>query len=237
MQVLGVLVGMWKDRKRLIVLGGIALVLAVAVLFVYGRSHQAGLIEQLHSGDADERVEAVHGLEKIGSASAAEAIAGAVNAGDGRLAGQAVSALGRMGRPENLRHIRSAARAENEEVRVAAITALGSVGDEADVDLLVENLSDKQEGKRLRAAAALSLGQLDRFRAVPALIEALEDPSPLVRGRAYAAIRRIYQLDVGFHANDDPAKRRAAIVRIRQLYPLLKERHADYVRRMKGREE
>ena len=228
---------MWKNHRRLIVLGGIAVLLGAGVLFLYGRSRQAGLIEQLREGDADERVEAVHGLEKIGSASAAEAIAGAVNAGDARLAGQAVSALGRMGRPEDLRHIRAAAKAKDEEVRAAAMTALGSVGDESDVDVLVENLCDKQEGARVRAAAALSLGQLDRFRAVPSLIESLEDPSPLVRGRAYAAIRKIYQLDVGFRANDDPAKRQAAIVRIRQLYPLLKERHADYVRRMKGREE
>jgi HEAT repeat protein len=228
---------MWKTHRRRIVLGGIAVLLGAGVLFLYGRSRQAALIEQLHGGDADECVEAVHGLEEIGSASAAEAIAGAAKAGDARLASQAVSALGRMGRPEDLRHIRAAAKAEDEEVRVAAITALGGVGSEADVDLLVENLANKQEGKRLRAAAALSLGQLDRFRAVPALIEALEDPSPLVRGRAYAAIRKIYQLDVGFRANDEPAKRQAAIVRIRQLYPLLKERHADYVRRMKGREE
>jgi HEAT repeat protein len=228
---------MWENHRRLIVLGGVAAVLAVGVLLVYGRSRQAGLIDQLHSGDPGEAVEAIHGLEKIGSDAAADAIADAAKAGDGRVAGQAVSALGRMGRAEDLRHIRAAAKAKDEEVRAAAMTALGSVGQESDVDSLVENLSDKQEGSRVRAAAALSLGQLDRFRAVPALIEALEDPSPLVRGRAYAAIRRIYQLDVGFRANDERAKRQAAIVRIRQLYPLLKERHADYVRRMKGREE
>ena len=222
--------------KRLIVLGIAAIASAVGVFLVYGGSGEPDLIEQLANGDGEERGEAIRGLDGADSDAAVHAIARASQDKDVRVACRAVSALGRMKRPDVLRHIKAATRAKDESVRVAAITALGAVGDERDVDMLAGNLHDTQQGVPVRAASALSLGALDNFRAVPALIEALSDPSPLVRGRAYAAIRKIYQLDVGFRANDEPAKRQAAITRIRQLYPLLKERHADYIRRKKGRE-
>ena len=222
--------------RRLVVLGIAAVALAIGVFIVYGGSREPNLIEKLSAGDFDQKVEAIQGLEESDSDAAGRAIARASQDKDTRVARRAICALGRMKRPDLLDHIKTATRAKDESVRVAAITALGTAGDERDVSMLTENLSNTAETTRVRAASALSLGALDDFRAVPTLIEALSDPSPLVRGRAYAAIRKIYQLDVGFRAKDEPAKRQAAITRIQQLYPSLKERHADYMRRKKARE-
>jgi HEAT repeat protein len=232
----GARTGMWKERKRLIVLAAIAVALAGGLLVFHAWDDEASLIEQLHDGDPKERVEAVDGLGRLGSPSAAKAVAGAAKSEDRRLASHAVRALGRLGRLEDLRLIREAAKSQDEGVREAAVTAMGGFGDHADVDMLVGSLGDRHETDAVRTAAAQSLGRLDDYRAMPALIEALDDPSALVRGRAYASIRRILRLDVGFKARAPLAERRAKIERIRELAKNLESRHADYVRRMKERQ-
>ena len=227
---------MWKERKRLIILGAVAVALAGGLLVVYGRSEETRLIDQLNSGDANERVEAVEGLKELGTAKAADAVAGAARATDRRLASHAVRALGRFGRTEDLELVKQASRSDDERVREAAAVAMGGFGARADVQVLIGSLGNAAEKPRVRAAAAVSLGRLDDYSAMPVLIESLEDDDPVVRGRAYAAIRRILRLDVGFHARAPVAERRAKIARIKELAKNLQRRHADYKRRMKERE-
>ena len=226
---------MWREHRRLFVLAGLAVVLAAGLVWVYGRSQEDSLLRQLDHGSTEERVQAIHGLEKIGSDRAAEAIAGYADHSDARLASHAVSALGKMGRPEHLRYVKQAAHHRDEDVREAAAGAMGGFGDKADVPVLIQSLDDPSQGRRVRVAAATSLGKVNDYSAMPTLIKAMADRDPLVRGRAYAAVRRIIQMDIGFRANDPPQKRQAMIARLRKLYPSLQARHDDYVRRMKER--
>lgn len=224
---------MWKERKRLIALAGVSAVLAGIVVFLYTRSGVNRQVDRLHSDDAGERVEAIHALARSDSDSAADALGEAAGDSDAEVAREAVAALGRMRRAKNASRVRRALDDKRAEVRAAAAVALGDLGDPADVPVLVERLAEPAQGSHVRAAVAFALGRLDDWRAMPALVDALEDPSPKVRGRAYSAIRRILQLDVGFRASDPPAKRRAIIARIRQFYPSMEKRHEDYVRRMR----
>ena len=211
-------------RNWLTLLAG-ALVLAGVVIFFLVRSPQARLIEELQAGSRGDRVEAVHALERIGSRRAAEAIAGAVGDADSDLACHAVSALGRMARPEDIDHVRAAMADERADVRAAAVYAMSGFGERADLDFLMKVLADHQEPEKVRAAAAKALGRLRVFEAAPALINALADRSQLVRARACAAFRQLAGADFGFRAGDPPQRRREAISKIRDFYPVLVRRH------------
>jgi HEAT repeat protein len=224
---------MWRKRKRLIVLVSVTVVLAAAVGVWALRSGEGALIRQLRSGDPDERLAAIRGLEQIGSAAAAKAIAGTIGDGDSRVASGAVGALGHMGRAEYLAYVRSAAGDGRQDVRAAAADAMSGFGEKADVEVLVKGLEDPDPKGVVRAAAASSLGRLEAYGAMPALVKALEDPSPIVRGRAAAAVKNILQIDLGYRAGDPPEKRAAAIARINLFYPTIARKHADYIRRMR----
>jgi len=228
---------MWYERKRLILLAVVAVGLGVGAVFIHGASRETSLIGRLRTGTADEKVDAIYGLERINSDAAAGAIADSAADGHPRVAGHAISALGRMGRAEYLDRIRKGADHGNAQVREATAAAIGDLGGAADVPVLIHSLADTSQGPGVRAAAAGSLGKLNDYSAMPALLHALEDPDPLVRGRAYTAVRRIIQLDVGYRANDPPAKRAKAIARLRKLYPHLRARHEAYIRRQKEREQ
>ena len=223
---------MRQNRKRLLVLVCVAVVLGGTAVFRFTRSDERRLVQQLRSGGKEGRIEAIHGLEKVGSSGAADAIASVIGDSDTQAACHAVIALGRMP-TQHLQSIEAAARDSRPEVRRAAATAMGHLGDRADPGKLLVMLGNKTEDNGVRAAAARSLGRLNVFEAMPALIEALDDASPAVRARANTAIMRIMEINLRFRANDPPKKRQAAIARIRNLYPKMAKKHA-YIKRCRA---
>ena len=208
----------------------VSALMMAAVALVPGCSRKS-----TQSPDPAERIKAVEKLEQDKTPDAVQAIAPLVRDLDVKVACRAVLALGRTQRAEAVAHIKAAATDARPEVREAAAHAMGELREQADVPVLLDTVRNAVENENVRAAAAKSLGRLDVWDAMPTLLDAMADPSAKVRGQAYAAVRMIMQRDFGFRAEGPDAERQRIINRIRKEYPSMEARHADYVRRMKGR--
>jgi hypothetical protein len=123
-------------------------------------------------------------------------------------------------KPENLPKFREALASSDPQTQVLAIDGIGSLRDSGDANALTAVVADSSRQEEVRAHAIAWLG---RLRCVPAgsvVIAALDDPSLAVRTRASRAIRSILGADFGYRASDPPDKRRQAIDKIRQIWPL-----------------
>jgi hypothetical protein len=81
-----------------------------------------------------------------------------------------------------------------------------------------KHLADVKRKPEERAQAAFVLASAKDWKGVDTLIDQLNDSSPLVRGRSAAAIRHILGTNFYYRAEDDPAKRAAAIADIKRYW-------------------
>lgn len=219
------------------VAGGCTILLLVAVLWVVVGRDSA--LDRAHSDDPAERLAAMRELGDDDSAEATQALIGAANDVDERVACQAVAQLTRRARPRHVKVLTEAAKDSRPVVREAAVAGMGQfhLRDEVDPRVLTRVLRGEREQPNVRAAAARALGRLQLWDGMPALVEALEHPDPLVRGRAGAAIRKMLGRDYLFRANDPLEKRREAIANIRRDWRGFKRAHELYVRRLKEKQK
>jgi len=207
----------------------VAAVLAIVTGWHYGFRASEPAVERLQSESPSERIEAVEDLGRSESAAAAKALAKAAQDADPSVACRAIVALGHRGRPDNLPLLEEAAQDPRVAVREAAVVALGRSASEAQRKMLRGAMAS-DPAPTVRAAAARGLGMNAHWPDMPYLLDALEDPSEAVRRDAGAAVRRIWQLDFGFRANDPPEVRRIVAGKIRGAWEDIKRVDPERVR-------
>jgi len=199
---------MWQDRKRLIVLLVIAGLLAVVVLVARMDDSTGSMIEQARSAEKTrERLDAIDRLGRTGSDEASAALASLAEDPEPEVAAHAVQALGRRAEPRNVPTLKKVvAKDTRPRVREAGIVALARMGMRTDPEVLAKAVTD-DASPRVRATAAKWIGMLRYWQGMPALIQGLGDPSLRVRQSAYAAVRRLWERDFLYRADDPPEKR------------------------------
>jgi HEAT repeat protein len=215
---------MFAERKRLVILIGLAVVLAA--LFVV--LHVVPWLGEDDASTTDFDGSAIAGVE--GAASNPEdppdlpAYPSRSLRRDAPLPSHyhRLARAARRPRPENLPALRKAARDPHPKVRAAAVTGIGRLGKDGDPESLMEALA-KDPSPAVRAEAAVALGRIKHWDAGPLLIDALADPDSNVRARAGAALRRIMGVDFRYRANDP--QRDKVIRRIREWWPKFYEGH------------
>ena len=212
---------MLKNR-RLVLYGGAGSVLVLLVLVVV-ISRGSDYREQLKSGNRKERLAAISKLAAEGTEAAAEAIASVVCDPDTQVACRALQALQYLPLSDRMGPLRRALQDPRPEVRAAAMVTVGRCDEKEGAQVLAEVLEGNNP-PHLRAAAAQALGRMRAWDAMPALINALEDESEQVRGRAGAAVRRMFAgRDPGFRANAPPHERARAIRVIRDCWRTVRD--------------
>ncbi len=202
-------------------LAAVAAVLAIVTVWHYGFRASDPAIERLRSESPSERIKAVEALGRSGSPAASKALAEAAQDADPAVASRAVIVLGHLGHLDDLPLLQEASKDSRASVREAAVVALGRFAAEAQRKMLRGVLAS-DPAPTVRAAAARGLGMNAYWPDMPYLLDALEDPSEAVRRDAGAAVRRIWQLDFGFRANDPPEARRIAVAKIRWAWEDIK---------------
>lgn len=199
---------MWRNHKRLIVLGAVAGLLVVVVIVVQMGDSTAGVIETARSaGETGARLEAIDRLGKTSSETAEAALVSLAEAPEPEIAVRAIQALGRRGGPRTVPALREVvAKDERPQVREAGIVALGRMGMKTDPAVLAKTVTD-DPSPYVRATAAKWVGMLRYWQGMPSLIQGLRDPSVRVRQNAYGAIRRMWERDFLYRA-DDPLEKR-----------------------------
>ena len=200
---------MADGRALFAVLVVVALALAAAVVWQFafaGGDDGAGLDE--HSARIDR-------LRRDGDVPALVREASNPNV---RLATRAVEALGYAG-PEALPHLErmikdNAAR----EVRACAVAAFAQAAKPGQTRPVALALRDDPVPE-VRANAAVALGHMHACDEMEALLSAMGDEDKKVRRRAAQAVHQITGVQFSFRAGDPPDRRRAAIQRIRFLWP------------------
>jgi hypothetical protein len=145
---------------------------------------------------------------------------------DEKVARWAVEAMGQIG-PEAMPQITQAMDDRRERVREKAATAFSQVA-RHDQAAPLARLARDDESPNVRAAAVSGLSRLFAFEEMETLLAAMDDPDLAVRRRASKAATRIACVAVGYKAEDPPAKRRAAIQRMRAHWQKEKESARQY---------
>ena len=175
------------------------------------------------SDDPEKRQEAVRELRGKNTAPAREALADLTDDPDPDVARQAVRVLADFGDEAARARLGELIDSDRpDEIRGEAVAALGRLGDRADLDYLIEILSDTRRPTEVRVGAARAIGRLGENRptnkaarqALPALVAALSDAEYPVRAQSIAAIYDICRI-VRFPQYDPrkPTRRAIEIVR------------------------
>jgi len=215
-------------RALLVVLVVVALALAAALVW---RSASGGGDDP---ADLDEHSARIQRLRRDGD------VPGLVTEAsnpDVRLATRAVEALAFAG-PEALPHLErmikdNAAR----EVRASAVAAFARAAKPGQTRPVARALRD-DPSPGVRANAAVALGHMHACDEMETLLSAMDDVDKKVRRRAADAVHQITGVQFSFRAGDSPDRRRAAIDRIRLLWPHIEPRvraHHARPRRDRGR--
>ena len=138
----------------------------------------------------------------------------------------AVGALGRLG-PEALPKIAKAMGDKRPRVREKSATAYAQVA-RHDQAAPLAKLAREDRSANVRAAAVAGLGRVCAFDEMETILVAMDDPDIAVRRRASKAATRIACVIVGYKADDLPAKRRAAIQRMRAHWQKEKDSARQY---------
>ena len=195
------------------VLAGVAAILLVALLWVYGPSW------------ATEPSLPINAPANFPAATPGNVTALAVNLqhSDSKYAIAAAVSLGQTGSSQAAAPLLSAALHDSRPpVQAAALEGLTALRPQIDPASIIQ-LAASAPDTSVRAAALEYLAAQKVEAAAPVMVKGLEDPDVLVRGRAYAGIRRLFERDYQFHADDPPARRAAVIAVIRADNPFQKK--------------
>jgi hypothetical protein len=209
-----------RNRRLLVLLGIAALVAVILAVRHFSRGEQT-TIEKALSGETDQRVEAIRKVADSHAPVDAEVLLNLTRDPDTRVAVESCLAIGRMRCRSwcvaNLPRVAAAAADERAEVREAAVVSIGMLGGKSSRKLLLEKLKN-DPSPEVQAASADALGRIRSLDAMPALLDLLDSPSENVRRSAALAITKIWMRDYGFKADDPPEKRRALIKGIRAAW-------------------
>ncbi len=202
---------MLSDKKRLLLLIGLAVVLVVVYVSVRGVPGFGGSSSDDTGESADappSRAENPSEPDKV-----------AVRRREVKVRRREVVRLAVQKKPENLPKLKKAAADPQWKVRHAGVDGVGRLGREGDPQFLIGVLKNRNEQAEVRASAAERLGEMRYWEAGPAIIDAMEDSSALLRARAGVALRRIVVVDFAYRANDPVDRRREVVQKIRKLWP------------------
>ena len=190
---------MIPPSRRLVILGGIAVVLAVIVgwRFIGG------------SGGSDDPFSRIDALEAAGDV---DGLAREISNPNVKIARLAVLALGRIGGDQAVGQVVKAMKDIRPPVREAAAGALGQAGGEEQIPILA-GAAAEDKAAIVRATALRALGRLRAYTQMEVMLEALDDPDEPVRRCANAAIEKVVGVKVGYRASDSPPRRQQAIAR------------------------
>ena len=118
---------------------------------------------------------------------------------------------------------------KDEQKRIDAARKLSKQGPAATAEM--RRVFKEAKDVNVRAAVIDGLGEAEDWDAVPELIDALEDEDATIRGRANAALRKIFKANFFFKANDPPEKRAKIVAYIRKLYHFARTAGAEKYRR------
>lgn len=225
---------MFKGRLLLLVLIGIALPLAAAVVWRFATTGGGNAeVEAEAEAEVDPIAARIEQHRRNGDTAA---LARETSSADVKAVRLAMYALVDSG-PAGLPHIERAIRDDRPQVREAAAAALGRAAGRDRSGLLAEVVS-KDTAANVRATAASALGRMRAYNEMETLMVALEDSDVTVRRRANAAINRITGVHFKFRADDPKDKRSKAIATLRELWPIMKPNMERYYTRQrdKGRE-
>jgi HEAT repeat protein len=202
-----------RQHKRMIALVAVAVVLAGAIVILLRKDSTDALVRQAQSGPTASRLEAIRNLEKEGADRAAGALAEMAQDRDTEVACRAVEVVARLHRAADVTRLKAAAQDPRPQVREAGVIAVGLSGDREAGSVLLAALRDPSPA--VRAAALNAVGLRRDWPAMPHIILALDDESVGVRRAAGVAVRRLWQRDYGYRAEDPPEKRGPVVSHIR----------------------
>jgi HEAT repeat protein len=195
-------------RKRLMILAGVAALLAMVVAFQH----------LLPGGDESQEkatLAAPAGARDDGQAPPA---AGSPVAATPEVPYARLFAISQQPGPQDVPVLKKAIQSPSWQDRHAAVTGLGRLKDKGDPPALLAVLSNAQEKPEVRAAAAEQLGAMMYVDAGPALLDAMSDESELVRTAAGVALSKLMGMVFDFSARDPADKREQAIARARNCW-------------------
>ena len=209
-------------RKRMLILAGVGVVLAVVLAFqhLWPRGD-----ESREKAPRMAPAESQDGKQ----ASPPAAASGAAAASEAQYA--KLFAISQQPSPQDVPVLKKAIQSPSWEDRHAAVTGLGRLKDKGDPATLLLVLTNAQEKPEVRAAAAEQLGAMRYAEAGSALIDAMSDESEIVRTAAGVAISAIMGMRFEFSARDPAGKREEAVARARNCW----QRFYPELQRMRSR--
>ena len=199
---------MLDGRKRLLILAGVGVLLAVVLAF-----------QHLWPRGDDSREKAPR-MAPAGAPDARQAPTAASGAAAESEAQYAkLFAISQQPSPQDVPVLKKAIQSPSWEDRHAAVVGLGRLKDKGDPAALLAVLTNAQEKAEVRAAAAEQLGAMRYIDAGPALIDAMSDESELVRTAAGVALTKLMGMVFDFSARDPAGKREEAVARARNTWP------------------
>jgi len=171
--------------------------MALAVIGMLAAADEVeDLIEDLKSGDRDERVRAAEALGWIEDPRTVDPLVGALKDEEDWVRAAAARSLGEIGDPRAVDPLIETLkdREAPSELRRRAAWALSKIGDQRGVDPLIQVL--KEDDEHMHKIATEGISQIGEDALDP-LIEALKDDSWIVRGVAAEAL-----VDIGDAAID-----------------------------------
>lgn len=199
--------------KRMKIMGGVALVLAVVLVVQYTWPR------------GEEPRETTPEPSPAPATSGNDAPTPAGPAAPAATPYRQVFKIAAQPRPEDLPVLKKEIKSPSWKNRQAAVIGIGRLKEEGDPASLQAMLANPQEKAEVRAAAAGQLGEMKHVAAGPALLDAMSDGSALVRAAAGVAITKIMGIHVGFSAQDTLAHRQEAIKRARDRWARFYEYH------------
>ncbi len=208
-------------RKRLLILAGVGVVLAVVLAFQHlwprGDESRDKAPRMAPAGAPDGR----QAPPAAASGAAAESEAPYAK----------LFAISQQPSPQDVPVLKKAIQSPSWEDRHAAVTGLGRLKDKGDPATLLAVLTNAQEKPEVRAAAAEQLGAMRYIDAGPAIIDAMSDESELVRTAAGVALTKLMGMVFGFSARDPAGKREEAVKLARNTWP----RFYEEIQRIRSR--
>ncbi len=197
---------MLRERRRLVILGGIAVLLACVAAW--------RLLAGGSSGPDDPTSARIRQYQEEKDI---PALGRAVDDDDAKTAWLAVRALGQIRSADVLPHIERAMDDSRDVVRAEAATAFGLRCSPGQAGRLVPLCSDG--AAQVRAAAVAALGTLRAYDHMDAVLKAVADRDSFVRRRAIAAAERIAGRELGVKPGASLAECREAAQKLKAAWP------------------